>query len=143
MTKPATLQIGEVAKKARVSLRTVRYYEEAGLLRPSQRTSSGTRLYSDQDVVRLRFIRRLKEWGLSLEEIRVALGAVHSPQERQERVDRTLTVLLMEQKRAEDQLEALAHLRQEVEDALAKVRQCVSCTAAECPDTCQPLAHLL
>ncbi len=143
MSQPVVLQIGEVAKRAGVSLRTVRYYEEVGLLPPSQRTSAGTRLYSEADVVRLRFIRRLKAWGLSLEEIEVALGSRQSAQSRADRVNHTLEVLLTEQRHAEEQLAALQHLREEVEDALANVRLCETCAAEECPADCERLANLL
>jgi DNA-binding transcriptional MerR regulator len=56
-----------------VSIRTLRFYDQVGLLSPSQRTETGYRLYSDQDLVRLQQILALKFLGFSLEEIKVCL----------------------------------------------------------------------
>lgn len=64
-----TLTIGKAAKQAGVGIDTVRFYEREGLLPEAQRTMSGYRLYSMDDVDRLRFIRRAKTLGFSLEEI--------------------------------------------------------------------------
>lgn len=63
-------QIGEVADQTGLSLRTVRYYEEVGLAVPSERTEGGFRLYTDADVERLEFIKRLKPLDFTLEELR-------------------------------------------------------------------------
>ena len=60
---------GEFAKMANVSLRTVRFYDTKGLLKPSMQTDAGYRLYTDEDFVRLQRILTLKYLGFSLEEI--------------------------------------------------------------------------
>ena len=60
------LTIGEVANAAGVPNSTVRYYERAGLLRPSARSASNYRLYSEQDLQRLRFIRAAQASGFTL-----------------------------------------------------------------------------
>ncbi|MDQ3548641.1 MAG: MerR family transcriptional regulator, partial [Chloroflexota bacterium] len=65
-----TLTIGVLAGRAGISTDAVRYYERLGLLKPSQRTESGYRLFTAEDVRRLQFIRRAKLLGLSLNEIR-------------------------------------------------------------------------
>jgi DNA-binding transcriptional MerR regulator len=72
------LRIGEVAARAGVSARTLRYYEELGLLPPSTKTPGGARRYDDGDVARLLRIRELQElMGFNLEEIAVILDAEH------------------------------------------------------------------
>jgi MerR family copper efflux transcriptional regulator len=71
--QPANLKIGHVAERVGLSLRTVRYYEEVGLLTPTGRTAGGFRLYSEEDVDRLRFLKGMKPFGLTLEEIRELL----------------------------------------------------------------------
>ena len=63
------LTIGKLASAAEVGIDTVRFYERAGLLKRPQRTPAGYRLYTDSDVTRLRFIRRGKALGFSLEDI--------------------------------------------------------------------------
>lgn len=60
-------QIGEVAVRVGLSLRTVRYYEEMGLIAPAQRTEGGFRLYSDADIERLQLIKHMKPLGLSVQ----------------------------------------------------------------------------
>lgn len=68
------MQIGEVAAQTGLSLRTIRYYEEVGLVTPSSRTTGGFRLYSETDVGRLRLVRRMKRVEFSLEEMKDVLG---------------------------------------------------------------------
>jgi len=63
------LRIGRVAQQADVGIDTVRFYERRGLLPEPQRTAAGYRLYPPGTVTRLRFIRRAKELGFSLDEI--------------------------------------------------------------------------
>jgi DNA-binding transcriptional MerR regulator len=64
------MQIGEVAERTGLSLRTIRHYEEVGLVTPSARSKGGFRLYTDSDVERLMVIRRMKPLDFSLEEMR-------------------------------------------------------------------------
>ena len=63
------MQIGQLANQAGVAIDTVRYYERQGLLPAPQRRASGYRDYGARDIARLRFIRRAKELGFSLQEI--------------------------------------------------------------------------
>jgi DNA-binding transcriptional MerR regulator len=67
------MQIGEVAERIGLSLRTIRYYEEVGLAAPSARSEGGFRLYVEDDVERLRVIMQMKPLGFSLEEMRELL----------------------------------------------------------------------
>lgn len=69
MSRQETWSISDLARELEVSTRTIRYYEELGLLVP-QRTNRGIRLYSRRDRTRLRLILRGKRFGFSLEEIR-------------------------------------------------------------------------
>ncbi len=70
------LSIGDICTKTGLSARTVRYYEEVGLLPGVRRRESGRRVYGTDEEERLRFITRLKTLGLSLAEIK-ELNAVH------------------------------------------------------------------
>ncbi|MDX2087032.1 MAG: heavy metal-responsive transcriptional regulator [Kofleriaceae bacterium] len=68
-----SMRIGRLARQANVSVDTVRYYERAQLLPPPSRAVSGYRMYPAAAVDRLRFIRRAKELGFALDEIRELL----------------------------------------------------------------------
>lgn len=69
----ATMKIGEVSERVGLSLRSMRYYEEEGLITPAGRTPGGFRLYSEYDVQRLLLIMQMKPLGLSLEQMREVL----------------------------------------------------------------------
>jgi MerR family copper efflux transcriptional regulator len=68
------LQIGQVAERTSLSLRTIRFYEENGLVRPTARSDGGFRLYSEDDVARLEVIKRMKPLGFTLEEMQELLA---------------------------------------------------------------------
>lgn len=68
------LKIGAVARRAQVSLQTIRYYEREGLLAPPQRLESGYRVFLESAVRRVRFIKRAQELGFLLAEIRELLS---------------------------------------------------------------------
>ncbi len=75
-------KVGDLAKLTGLTVRTLRFYDQIGLLSPSGQTESGHRLYSESNLSRLHQIVSLKELGLSLEEIKLALsGGQISPLE--------------------------------------------------------------
>jgi MerR family copper efflux transcriptional regulator len=76
-TDPRThMQIGVVAELTEVSIRTLRHWEEAGLVTPSARSAGGFRLYTASDVERLRTIRRMKPLGFTLDEMKRLLASL-------------------------------------------------------------------
>lgn len=72
--EPAALKIGELAKRLDLNPRTIRFYEDAGVLPPPARTRGGFRLYGEQDVERLRFVKAAQRVGLSLGEIKEVMA---------------------------------------------------------------------
>ena len=78
-TEGRTMHIGELAERTGLSLRTIRHYDEVGLLPASARTEGGFRVYTEADFERLTHIKRMKPLGFSLEEIAELLGLVEHP----------------------------------------------------------------
>ena len=68
------LRIGEVAKRAGVSIDTLRYYERLRLLPRPKRSSGGFRLFANEDIKRVQFIKQAQELGFSLDEVRGLLA---------------------------------------------------------------------
>ncbi|WP_224278059.1 MerR family transcriptional regulator [Nocardioides lacusdianchii] len=73
-TTDVVMQIGEVAARTELSLRSLRHWEEVGLLQPSGRTDGGFRLYTESDVDKILVIRRMKPLGFSLDEMKAVMS---------------------------------------------------------------------
>jgi MerR family transcriptional regulator, copper efflux regulator len=73
------LKIGDLAKRTGTSAATIRYYEQIGLLRRAPRQAGGQRVYSRDDIERLTFIRRCREFDFSIEEVRALVAIVQDP----------------------------------------------------------------
>jgi Cu(I)-responsive transcriptional regulator len=121
-----SMGIGTLAKRAGVSIDTVRYYERGGLLSPKTRLASGYRRYSELEVARLRFIRRAQALGFTLKEVRELLAL--SKQRDVARVKRTA------EEKLHDVEQRIAHLER-VRTGLANL--IAACPghgrAADCP----------
>ncbi len=104
-------QIGEVAEKLGVSPRTIKYYEEIGLVEPEERTPGGFRLYGERDIKRLTGILKMKGMGFSLAAIRELLSA------RDEAREAAKTAVLS------TAIERLSERRGEVEGRIGKLEE--------------------
>jgi len=80
------MRIGELARSVDVNIETIRYYHRIGLLTLPEKPYGGTRSYGDEDLQRLRFIRRAQQLGFSLEDIRELLELSSSDCERVEKL---------------------------------------------------------
>ncbi|OLT16130.1 MerR family transcriptional regulator [Pseudonocardia sp. CNS-139] len=70
------MQIGEAASRVGLSLRTIRHWDEVGLVVPSERSAGGFRLYTEADIERLALVKTLKPLDFSLEQMRELLDAI-------------------------------------------------------------------
>lgn len=70
------MQIGEAAERVGLSIRTIRHYEDAGLIVPSARSEGGFRLYTEPDLDRLAVVKRMKPLGFTLDEMRDLLAVL-------------------------------------------------------------------
>ncbi len=111
------LKIGELAIQAKVSRDTLRFYEKHGLIKPSNRSDAGYRLYSDSDIHRISFILSAKEVGFTLNEIHQLLElevtkGQKSCEEVKQFVDAKITIVnqrLTEIKRIKKSLQTLSN----------------------------------
>lgn len=78
MTTVDRMHIGEVAARTELSLRSLRHWEEVGLLVPSARTDGGFRLYTEADVEKIMVIRRMKPLGFSLDEMKAVMADIQA-----------------------------------------------------------------
>lgn len=134
------LQIGEVADRTGVTQRTLRFYEERGLLKPPSRMDGGFRLYSETDVGRVEQIKRMQSLlGLTLaeikemveaEEVREELNATYRPDrpidERIERVSKRIVVTQRQFNIISTKLDAMIEMRKDLEEKLQHYREVVA-----------------
>jgi DNA-binding transcriptional MerR regulator len=114
--------IGELARMVNLSQRTIRYYEEIGLLHSVRRTFNGKRVYTDDDVRRLKFINRLKVLGLSLAEM-VKLEKIYRTQRNNRVVIPKLLAILDERAvQIDDRISQLVALKNEIREYQARLR---------------------
>jgi len=73
------LTIGRLAKEAGLRIETVRFYEREGLIEPPPRTDSNYRMYPEEEITRLKFIKRAKNLGFTLHEIKDLMALRHDP----------------------------------------------------------------
>lgn len=134
------LKIGDFARLAGTNLRTLRYYEELGLILPASRSTGGFRYYRPTDVNRVRLIRDLQELGLHLDGIRELLGDQNELVDRDQYLCRIRQALHEHDRLLRERLELLESQRRKVAEALAKVAACGDCphTPAAENNRCEP-----
>jgi len=136
-------RIGELAERADLSKRSLRYYEELGLLSPSDCTEGGFRLYKREDLHRVRVIKSFKTLGFSLEEIgRILESEKNFSQEEGEELDKekelefSTSVLEKQLSLLEGRIEQLEEKKGEVKGALETLKRCRECSQESCPPQC-------
>ena len=75
----SAMKIGALARRTGTNAPTIRYYEEIGLLRSANRQAGGQRVYGDADVKQLTFIRRCREFGFSIDQVRSLVALMQDP----------------------------------------------------------------
>jgi DNA-binding transcriptional MerR regulator len=137
------LTIGRIARATGVPAKTIRYYEQVGVLPPPRRTAAGYREYTDQSVERLRFVRRARELGLSLQHLKTLIPALDGAC-RTEMRPRLLTLVRAHEASVEQRIGELRRLARQ----LAAVRRRLSgpprarpAGRCRCLDVDDPLAR--
>jgi len=118
-----TYAIGELSRMVGLSQRTIRYYEEIGLLHSVRRIENGKRVFTDGDVRRLKFINRLKVLGLSLAEM-VELEKIYRKQRNNREILPKLLALLDERAvQIDERISQLVSLKKEIREYQHRLRE--------------------
>lgn len=108
------MRIGELAKQAGVTVRTLQYYDKEGLLAPSTESDGGMRLYTDKDAVRLMQILMMKQLGLNLTEIKQRLMSLDTPTDMVSLLTEQATNIRKKIEQLSDSLSAIESLQKEI-----------------------------
>ncbi|MFT5052989.1 MAG: DNA-binding transcriptional MerR regulator [Chlamydiales bacterium] len=137
---PEHLKIGAFAELLGTNLRTLRYYEELGLLEPARRSEGGFRYYRRTDVHRVELIRELQSLGLQLEEIGELVDTRPALPDHDAWIDKVKQALTTQSGRVEARVQALREQQGKIDAALRKLADCQSCRF--CPEAknnyCEP-----
>lgn len=121
------LKIGDFARIAGTNLRTLRYYEELGLMRPASRSQGGFRYYRPSDVHRLAMIHDLQALGLPLERIRDLMATRECAENRERFVERVRAALDEQDRLLVEHIAGLEEQRARIAVARHKISECACC----------------
>ena len=128
-----SLRVGQLAKRTGLSVRTLHYYDEIGLLSPPRRAESGYRLYGTAEIVRLQQIASLRQLGFALEEIRQILARPGTS---------VREVIELHMARIADQINEMERLRQRLEAIVRELNSNGSVTAEVLLDTMEAMNRM-
>ena len=116
-------QIGELSNSVGMSPRTIRYYEEIGLLNSVKRIEGGKRVYTDRDIQRLKFIKRLKHLGLTLSEMHELEDIYQIDRTNKKVLSRLLELLGNHVGKINDRIQNLERLKEDISNYQGRMRQ--------------------
>jgi DNA-binding transcriptional MerR regulator len=134
--RSCSLTTGDLARACETTVRTVRFYEEAGVLCPETRSEGGHRLFGPEDLQKLQLVMDLREAGLSLNDIKALFELKHrcgTPEEASARMQKVLECQIDEMQR---KIATLRRLREELASTVAIIQECLGCEQAEFPKRC-------
>lgn len=121
------MNISQAAKLSGLSSKTIRFYEQQGIIQAANRADNGYRIYSDKQLEQLRFIKRARDLGFSLDESKELLELLHNPERRSAEVKARV---LAHVDQIDQQLLQLAKMREQL---LILSNQCRGDNGADCP----------
>ncbi len=140
-TGPVQVQVGDLAKRSGKTVRALHLYEELGLLRPLGRSKGRYRLYGEDALVRIRWIAKLQDLGLSLHEIRALAQEVESVSVAPQVAARMRDIYEQKLQDTREQLSKLKELEAELETTLAYLHDCAElCAPARALHECRSCA---
>ncbi len=113
--------IGDVATSLGLTTRTLRYWEEVGIIESSQRAEGGSRAYTMYMVRRIRFILKLKELGLTIKELQDLYEAYGDARRTDNMIPRLIDILDIHINKVDEKISQLSSLRKEIVDYRQKM----------------------
>ena len=110
------ISIGDLAKEIGLTTRTLRYYEEMGIMTPPRRQEGRIRYYAPHEVRKLRFILKLKELGLTIKEMQELDAAYAEARETDKIIPRLIKMLDFHINKIDEKMQKLGSLRKEIVD---------------------------
>jgi MerR family Zn(II)-responsive transcriptional regulator of zntA len=132
----ALLTTGEMARRSSNTLRTVRFYEEEGILRPVRRTDGGHRLFDGAELERLMLVTDMRSAGLSLDEIKEILEVKRGAACGSEAAKRATAILGQRIDALREKLAVLARLREDLTHTTDLMTTCIDCHDTTFPSRC-------
>ncbi len=139
--KKGLLQVGELAKAVGKSVRAIHLYEELGLLRPSERTSGGFRLFGKEAIDRIHWIGKLQAIGFSLTEIQGFVRDFEKAPTGVEATQRVRDVFSQKLDEIRRSIEELRGVEQDLVAAIGYLESCQGCVTTYKPDDCRVCDH--
>jgi DNA-binding transcriptional MerR regulator len=137
MTTGVPIRVGEAARQTGTTPRTVRYYEELGLVSPTKRVGRGSRLYSDSELERIRAIKALQAFGFSLSDIKTMFLATKQSPSGRDKAHRLLHILRDKIVEAQRKIRAYQRVKREMEQTMRLLAswcsECERVPLSECP----------
>ena len=142
MGKRELYKIGDVGKRTGVTLRTIRYYEELGLIQPTVRTKGGFRLYAEESIQRLKFIQELKMLDFPLSKIRGLFKIREIAQSGDEASHQMMRLLRDQQREAVKKKDQYEKMLTEISASMELVRGCFGCEIKPSFEACSSCENL-
>lgn len=139
----ALLTTGEMARRSNNTLRTVRFYEEEGILRPVRRTDGGHRLFDRRELERLMLVSDMRAAGLSLDEIKQILEIKQRAASGGDAARQATEILTRRIAELTEKLAVLHRLQEDLSETTALIADCMDCSHTHAPgrcDTCSVMA---
>lgn len=137
------IQIGDLAKMAGISPRTIKYYEELGLIEPASRSPGGFRYFSEDDLDKIRVIKQLQLLDYPLSQIKELFLIRHQSQRGMDAAPNVLGKLNQQIIDIDDKLQKYLILKEEIEKTKQLVRECFSCSFKPDKENCSKCQVLL
>lgn len=132
------MRIGDLARRAGTTLRTIRYYEERGLIRPAGRTKGGFRLYEEEELRKLTLIRNLQILDMPLAHVKAFFDRRERGRPACEVTPPIQQALRAQLQAVEDRLAQYQALRDSVVETIQILESCSTCPRELGPDVCPP-----